>query len=125
MPRATNGAATQRLHHKILKDARGFRGARHKIYRMAKQMRMRALWFAYRDRRTRKRDMRALWIQRINAASRASGLPYNRLIEGLTKAGVEVDRKMLAELAVHDAAAFNQLVEVARAHAVIPVAKAS
>ncbi len=125
MPRATNGAATQRRHKKILKDARGFRGARHKLYRIAKQIRMKALWYAYRDRRTRKRDMRALWIQRINAASRAVGLPYNRLIEGLTKAGVEVDRKILAELAVHDVAAFNQLVEVARAHAVIPVAKAS
>jgi large subunit ribosomal protein L20 len=122
MPRATNGAATQRRHTKIVRSARGYRGARHKIYRIAKQIRMRALWFSYRDRRTRKRDFRRLWITRINAASRQYGLPYNRLIEGLTKAGVQVDRKMLAELAVHDTAAFKELVDVARANANIPVA---
>lgn len=123
MPRATNGAANQRRHMRVLRAAKGYRGARHKQYRMAKQIRMKALWYAYRDRRSRKRDFRRLWITRINAASRMAGLPYNRLIEGLTKAGVQVDRKMLAELAVHDVPAFNQLVEVARASANIPVAK--
>ncbi len=123
MPRATNGAATQRKHKKTLDRAKGFRGARSRQYRMAKQMGMRALRYAYRDRRTRKRDMRALWIQRINAASRAAGLPYNRLIEGLTKAGVEVDRKILAELAVSDVAAFNALVELAKQNQTAPVAQ--
>lgn len=124
MPRATNGAANQRRHQRVLRAARGFRGARHRQYRMAKQMQMKALWYAYRDRHNRKRDFRRLWITRINAASRTLGLPYNRLIEGLTKAGVQVDRKMLAELAVHDVPAFTQLVELARANANIPVAKA-
>ena len=123
MPRATNGAANQRRHQKILKAAKGFRGARSRQYRMAKQMGMKALAYAYRDRRTRKRDMRALWIQRINAAASAAGLPYNRLIEGLTKAGVEVDRKMMAELAVNNVDAFNALVEVAKKHHTAPVAK--
>ncbi|MEI7555829.1 50S ribosomal protein L20 [Candidatus Chlorohelix sp.] len=124
MPRATNGAATRRRHDKILKAAKGFRGARSRQYRMAKQIGMKALAYAYRDRQTRKRDMRALWIQRINAASRELGLPYNRLIEGLTKAGVEVDRKMMAELAVNDPEAFKELVELARKHQTAPVAVA-
>jgi large subunit ribosomal protein L20 len=87
---------------------------------MALQHRMRGLFYAYRDRRTRKRDFRRLWITRINAASRMAGLPYNRLIEGLTKAGVGVDRKILADLAVHDIAAFNQFVEIARQHQTAP-----
>lgn len=124
MPRATNGAASQRRHHRVLKAVKGYRGARSKLYRMALQHRMRGLYYAYRDRRTRKRDFRRLWITRINAASRAAGLPYNRLIEGLTKAGVMVDRKILADLAVHDVASFNQFVELARQHHTAPVAKA-
>ena len=122
MPRATNGAASQRRHKKILDAAKGFRGARHKLYRIAKQHRMRALFYAFRDRRQRKRDFRRLWITRINAASRMAGLPYNRLIEGLTKAGVKVDRKILAELAVNDIEAFNQFVTLAQKHQTAPVA---
>lgn len=124
MTRATNGAANQRKHKKVLDAAKGFRGARSRQYRMAKQMEMRALQYAYRDRRTRKRDIRALWIQRINAASREAGLPYNRLIEGLTKAGIEVDRKILAELAVNNVEAFNELVAVAKKYQTAPVAQA-
>lgn len=123
MPRATNGAANHRRHHRVLKAVKGFRGSRSKLYRMALQHRMRSMFYAYRDRRTRKRDFRRLWITRINAASRLAGLPYNRLIEGLTKAGVEVDRKILADLAVNDIAAFNQFVEIARKHSTAPVAK--
>lgn len=124
MPRATNGAASQRRHKKIISSAKGYRGARHRLYRTVKQIRMKAMFYAYRDRRTRKRDFRRLWIARINAASRLVGLPYNRLIEGLTKAGVKVDRKIMAELAVNDTAAFNNLVEIARQHQTAPVAKA-
>ena len=124
MPRATNGAATQRRHKKILASVKGYRGARHRLYRMAKQHQMRSLFFAFRDRRQRKRDFRRLWISRINAASRVYGLPYNRLIEGLTKAGVQVDRKILAELAVHDPEAFEKFVELARQHQTAPVAVA-
>ena len=123
MPRATNGAATQRRHKKVLASVKGYRGARHRLYRMALQHRMRSLFFAFRDRRQRKRDFRRLWITRINAASRSYGLPYNRLIEGLTKAGVQVDRKILAELAVHDQEAFKSFVELARQHQTAPVAK--
>ncbi len=124
MPRATNGAANQRKHRKLLDSVKGYRGARSRLYRQAIQHHMRALNYAFRDRRVRKRDFRRLWISRINAASRAAGLPYNRLIEGLTKAGVEVDRKILAELAVNDVEAFNQFVELARQHQTAPVAAA-
>ena len=122
MPRATNGAATQRRHKKILDAVKGYRGARHRLYRMAKQHRMRSLFFAFRDRRQRKRDFRKLWIARINAAARANGLPYNRFIEGLTKAGVKVDRKILAEFAVNDPEAFKSFVELARQHQTAPKA---
>jgi large subunit ribosomal protein L20 len=122
MPRATNGAASQRRHKKILDAVKGYRGARHRLYRQALQHKMRGLQFAFRDRRYRKRDFRRLWISRINAASRTFGLPYNRLIEGLTKAGVEVDRKILAELAVNDPEAFKSIVELARQHQTAPVA---
>lgn len=124
MPRATNGAASQRRHKKTLAATKGFRGARHRLYRTAKTQRMRALWYAFRDRRQRKRDFRRLWITRINAAARAAGLPYNRLIEGLTKAGVLVDRKILAELAVNDPEAFKSFVEIAQQHHTAPVAVA-
>jgi large subunit ribosomal protein L20 len=98
----------------LLRQAKGFRGTRSRLIKRANEAVMRSLQYQYRDRRTRKRDMRRLWITRINAAARANGMPYGRFIEGLNKAGVEVDRKMLADLAVRDAAAFSQLVEVAR-----------
>jgi large subunit ribosomal protein L20 len=125
MPRATNGAASHRRHRKILNFVKGYRGARHRLYRMALQHRMRSLQFAYRDRKNRKRDMRRLWIARINAASRMNGLPYNRLIEGLTKAGVAINRKTLADLAVTDMEGFKGFVELAKQHHTAPKAKAS
>ena len=115
MARATNNVAAHARHKKVLKAARGYWGARHSHFKVANQAVMRALQNQYRDRRQRKRDFRELWIIRINAAARLNGLTYGRLIQGLTLAGVEVDRKMLADLAVSDAAAFAEVVTVARA----------
>ncbi len=100
-----------------LELASGYRGQRSRLYRKAKEQMLHSLNYAYRDRRARKGDFRQLWITRINAAARQNGLTYNRFIQGLKNAGVEVDRKILAELAVNDAAAFAALVEVARANA--------
>ncbi|EJY54592.1 ribosomal protein L20 [Alicyclobacillus hesperidum URH17-3-68] len=105
---------TRRRHKKILKLARGYRGSKHTLFRTAKQQVMKSLMYAYRDRRVRKRDFRRLWIQRINAAARSNGLSYNKFMYGLKLAGIEVNRKMLADLAVTDGAAFTQLVNVAR-----------
>jgi large subunit ribosomal protein L20 len=104
----------------VLEAASGYRGQRSRLYRKAKEQQLHSMTYAYRDRRQRKGDFRQLWITRINAASRAQGLTYNRLIQGLKLAEVEVDRKVLAELAVNDVAAFNALVEIARA--ALPVA---
>ena len=115
MARATNNVAAKARHKKVLKAAKGYWGARHSHFKVANQAVMRALQNQYRDRRQRKRDFRELWIIRINAAARLNGLTYGRLIQGLTLAGVEVDRKMLADLAVSDAAAFAEVVTVARA----------
>jgi len=98
----------------ILEAASGYRGQRSRLYRKAKEQMLRSLNYAYRDRRDRKGDFRQLWITRINAAARANGMTYNRLIQGLRLAGVEVDRKILADLAVNDAATFASLVEIAR-----------
>ena len=98
-----------------LKKAKGYYGARSKIYRVAKQAVIKAGQYAYRDRRVRKREFRALWITRINAAARINGLSYSRFMNGLSRAGIEVDRKMLADLAVHDAAAFATIAEQAKA----------
>jgi large subunit ribosomal protein L20 len=114
MPRARNGVVTRRRRKRILKQAKGFIGSRRRLFKNAKETVMRGLDYAYRDRRTRKREFRALWIARINAAARQQGLPYSVLIAGLKKADIEVDRKILADLAVHDAAAFNRFVEVAK-----------
>lgn len=116
MPRVKTSVVARRRHKKILKLAKGYFGAKGKLYRIAKQQVMKSLAYAYRDRRARKRDFRRLWIIRINAAARMNGLSYNRFIQGLRRAGVEINRKMLADLAVKDAAAFERLVEVARAH---------
>jgi len=110
--RAVNAHKKRRV---VLERASGYRGQRSRLYRKAKEQVQHSLVYAYADRKKRKGDFRQLWIQRINAASRADGLTYNRLIQGLKAAGVEVDRRMLAELAVHDAPAFSALVEVARA----------
>lgn len=114
MVRVKRGTVARRRHNKVLKQAKGFRGTRSRLFKNANEAVMRSLTSQYRDRRNRKRDMRRLWIVRINAGARQHGLPYGRFIEGLTKAGVEVDRKMLADLAVHDSAAFGRLVEVAK-----------
>ncbi|GMA59769.1 50S ribosomal protein L20 [Alicyclobacillus fastidiosus] len=114
MARVKGGMVTRRRHKKILKLARGYRGSKHTLYRTAKQQVMKSFMYAYRDRRVRKRDFRRLWIQRINAAARSNGISYNKFMYGLKLAGVEVNRKMLADLAVVDGAAFTQLVNVAR-----------
>ncbi|WDL96084.1 50S ribosomal protein L20 [Alicyclobacillus sp. ALC3] len=114
MARVKNGMVTRRRHKQILKMARGYRGSKHRLFRTAKQQVMKSLMYAYRDRRVRKRDFRRLWIQRINAAARLNGISYSRLMHGLKLAGVEVNRKMLADLAVADAQAFTELVNTAR-----------
>jgi large subunit ribosomal protein L20 len=115
MARVKRGVVARARHKKVLKKAKGYYGARSKVYRVAKQAVIKAGQYAFRDRRVRKREFRALWITRINAAARTNGLSYSRFMNGLSKAGVEVDRKMLADLAVHDAAAFTALAEQAKA----------
>jgi large subunit ribosomal protein L20 len=112
--RAVNAHKKRRT---TLELASGYRGQRSRLYRKAKEQTLHSLNYAYRDRRARKGDFRQLWITRINAAARQNGLTYNRFIQGLKNAGIEVDRKILAELAVHDEAAFTALVEVARENA--------
>lgn len=114
MARIKRSVTTRRRHKKILKLAKGYRGARSRSFRVANQSVMRALRTAYAHRKLRKRDFRKLWITRINAGARQNGMSYNRLINGLRNAGVEVNRKMLAELAIKDAQGFSQLVEVAK-----------
>ena len=111
--RIKSGVTAHRRHRKILKLAKGYRGARHRQFKKANESVMKAGFYAYRDRRNKKRDFRRLWIARINAASRSYGLPYSRFIAGLTKAGVAVDRKLLAELAVSDSAAFSKFIDLA------------
>ncbi len=115
MSRVKRGVQAHAKHKKVLKAAKGYYGARRKVYRVAKQAVIKAGQYAYRDRRVKKRQFRALWIQRINAAARMNGLSYSRMINGLNKAGVVVDRKMLADIAVHDMPAFSQLAEKAKA----------
>ncbi len=114
MTRARSGTITRRRHKKILKLAKGYWGGKHRLFRPANEAVIRALRYAYRDRRNRKRDFRRLWIMRINAAARQHGLSYSRFIGGLKRAGVAIDRKLLADLAVRDAGAFRQLVDLAR-----------
>ena len=116
MPRAKGGPKTRRRHKKTMKQAKGYVGGRRKTYRQARETVERGLTYAYRDRKARKRDFRSLWIARINAGARKHGLSYSRLIAGLRAAGVEVDRKILADLAVNDAAAFTALAELAKAN---------
>jgi large subunit ribosomal protein L20 len=112
--RVKRAVNAQKKRRTVLELASGYRGQRSRLYRKAKEQVLHSLNYAYRDRRARKGDFRKLWIQRINAASRANGMTYNRLIQGLRLGGVEVDRKILADLAVHDATAFTALVEIAR-----------
>ncbi|KUK37140.1 MAG: large subunit ribosomal protein [Thermacetogenium sp.] len=114
MARVKGGPVTRRRHKKVLKLARGYRGAKSKLFRVANQQVMKSLNYAYIHRKLRKRDFRKLWITRINAAARMYGLSYNKFMNGLKKAGVAVNRKMLAELAVNDIQAFGKLVELAR-----------
>jgi len=115
MPRVKRGVVAHRRHKKILKQAKGYYGARSRIFRVAKQAVTKAGQYAYRDRRQRKRQFRSLWITRINAQSRANGLSYSRLINGLKKADITLDRRVLADLAVHDKPAFAAIVEQAKA----------
>ena len=114
MPRSTNNVSSRRRRKKILKLAKGYYSGRHRMYRHAKSTVERALNFAFRDRKARKREFRSLWIARINAAARINGLSYSRLMDGLRKAKVEVDRKVLADMAVNDMNSFARLVEVAK-----------
>ncbi|NCF21244.1 MAG: 50S ribosomal protein L20 [Haliea sp.] len=115
MPRVKRGVVAHRRHKKVLKQAKGYYGARSRVFRVAKQAVTKAGQYAYRDRRQRKRQFRALWITRINAQSRANGLSYSRLINGLKKADIALDRRVLADLAVHDKPAFAAIVEQAKA----------
>ena len=114
MPRVKGGYVTRQRRKRTLKLAKGYYGAKHLLFKTAKQQVMKSYMYAYRDRRQKKRDFRKLWITRINAAARMNGISYSVLMNGLKKAGVEVNRKMLADLAVHDAAAFTALVEQAK-----------
>ena len=114
MPRVKSGVTAHRRHKKILKLAKGYRGAKSKQFKKANETVMKALYYARRDRRAKKGEFRKLWIARINAAARMNGISYSRLINGLTKVGVEVNRKMFADLAVHDEKAFAQLVAIAK-----------
>ncbi len=117
MPRTKRGTVARKRRKKILKLAKGYYGAKSKLFKMANQQVMRSMQYAYRDRKQRKRDFRKLWIARINAAARADGMSYSRFINGLKKADVQINRKVLADLAVNDKAAFSELVEVARENA--------
>jgi len=115
MARVKRGVQARARHKKVLKEAKGYYGARRKVFRVAKQAVTKAGQYSYRDRRQRKRQFRQLWIARINAAAREFGLSYSRFIDGLSKAEIEIDRKVLADLAVHDKAAFGALAEKAKA----------
>ncbi len=114
MPRVKRGVTARARHKKVLKQARGYYGARSRVYRVAKQAVIKAGQYAYRDRRQRKRQFRALWIVRINAAARECGISYSRFMNGLKKAAVELDRKVLADIAVYDKEAFAELAKVAQ-----------
>lgn len=114
MPRTKSSVQSRRRRKKVLKAAKGYVGSKHRLYRTALESLRRSLAYAYRDRRTKKRDMRSLWIMRINAAARMNGISYGRLMDGLRKAGVLMDRKILADLAVHDEVAFKEVVLTAK-----------
>lgn len=117
MARVKRGVAAHRKHKKVLAQVRGHYSTNNRLYKRAHESMMRSLMYAYRDRRTRKRDMRRLWIIRINAAARLNDISYSRFIEGLKKAEVAIDRKMLADLAVKDPAAFSEIAAIAKANA--------
>ena len=115
MARVKNGAVTKARHKKVLKAAKGYFGSKHRLYKTAKEQLMHSGQYAFRDRKQKKREFRKLWITRINAACRLNEISYSRFIEGLTKAGVEVNRKMLSEIAINDPKMFSELVKTARA----------
>ncbi len=115
MPRVKKGVTAHKRHKKILKLAKGYRGAKSKLFKKANETVMKALYYARRDRRAKKGEFRRLWIARINAAARINGISYSKLMNGLKKAGVEVNRKMLADLAVNDINTFGKLVDTAKA----------
>lgn len=123
MPRVKGGYTTRRRRKAVLKLAKGYVGSKHTIYRTANEAVMRAMQYAYRDRKQKKRDFRKLWIQRINAAAKENGLKYSLFICGLSRAGVEVNRKMLADLAVNDPKAFTEFVEIAKKGLTVPSVK--
>ena len=114
MARVKNGAVTKARHKKVLKQAKGYFGSKHRLYKSAKEQLMHSGQYAFRDRKQKKRDFRKLWITRINAACRQNDISYSRFIEGLTKAGVEVNRKMLSEIAINDPKMFSEFVKIAR-----------
>ena len=114
MARVKNGAVTKARHKKVLKEAKGYFGSKHRLYKTAKEQLMHSRVYAYRDRRQNKRNFRKLWITRINAAARANGMTYSTLIAGLKKANVVINRKMLAELAVSDSEAFAEIAKIAK-----------
>ena len=114
MARVKNGAVTKARHKKVLKAAKGYFGSKHRLYKTAKEQLMHSGQYAFRDRKQKKRDFRKLWITRINAACRQNEISYSRFIEGLTKAGVEINRKMLSEIAINDPKMFSELVKVAK-----------
>ncbi len=114
MARVKNGAVTKARHKKVLKQAKGYFGSKHRLYKSAKEQLMHSGQYAFRDRKQRKRDFRKLWITRINAACRENEISYSRFIEGLNKAGVEINRKMLSEIAISDPKTFSELVKIAR-----------
>ena len=114
MPRTRGGTILRHRHNKVIKLMKGQKGSRHRLWTKANEGMLHSLYYAYRDRRQRRGDLRKLWIARINAAARINGMPYSRFMAGLKTAGVELDRKVLADIAVRDAAAFTQLVEVAK-----------
>ena len=113
MPRVKGGPRTRRRHKKVLKLTKGQFGGKHRLWRRSNEAMLKSLWYTYRDRRDRKRDFRRLWIARINAAARLNDMSYSRFIFGLKEAGIELDRKVLADMAVRDEATFAQLVDLA------------
>ena len=115
MPRVKRGVTARARHKKVIAQAKGYRGRRNNVFRIAKEAVMKAGQYQYRDRRNRKREFRALWIARINAAARAAGIPYSRFIQGLKLAELDLNRKMLAEIAATDEASFNKIVEIVKA----------
>lgn len=115
MPRATNSPASRARRKRVIKASKGYRGRRSKLFRYAKDAQMKGKYWAYRDRKTRKRNVRSLWITRLNAAVRAEGITYSRFTEGLKAAGITLDRKVLSALAIDDEATFKQIVEKAKA----------